>query len=76
MSYTVMGDTVNLASRLEGANKFFHSKIMVSEYTYEEAKDFVEARMLGAVRVVGKAIPVKFTSCWRIRASCRRRRPK
>jgi len=59
LSYTVMGDSVNLASRLEGANKYFHSKIMVSEYTYEEAKDFLEARRLGQIRVVGKAIPVK-----------------
>jgi adenylate cyclase len=59
LSYTVMGDTVNLSSRLESANKFFGSKIMASEFTYDEAKDEVEARFLGRIRVVGKDLPVK-----------------
>ncbi|MCK5106295.1 MAG: hypothetical protein KAQ76_01930, partial [Elusimicrobiales bacterium] len=59
LSYTVLGDTVNLASRLESANKFFGSKIMLSEFTYDEAKDEVEARFLGKIKVIGKALPVK-----------------
>jgi adenylate cyclase len=59
LAYTVIGDEVNLASRLEGANKFFGSHIMVSEAVYEGSKDKAVARELGRVRVVGKDIPIR-----------------
>ncbi len=59
LAYTVIGDEVNLGSRLEGANKFFGSHIMASEAAYDRARTKVAGRELGRVRVVGKAIPIK-----------------
>ena len=57
-NYTCMGDTVNLSSRLEGANKAFGSKILLGPLTYEQAKDRIVAKPLARVQVVGKNEPV------------------
>lgn len=57
--YTVMGDMVNLGSRLEGINKEYASNIIISEFTYEAAKDSMCCRELDWVRVKGKKQPVK-----------------
>ncbi|MFC2088840.1 adenylate/guanylate cyclase domain-containing protein, partial [Calditrichota bacterium] len=57
--YTVMGDHVNLGSRLEGANKFYGTNIMISEYTYEHVKDQFYTRPLDLILVKGKKLPIK-----------------
>jgi class 3 adenylate cyclase len=57
MSYTVMGDTVNLASRLEGANKVYGGRILVSEATIAGAAAAIEVREIDRVVTLGQTRP-------------------
>jgi adenylate cyclase len=57
--YTVVGDTVNLSSRLESLNKAYGTGILVCESTWERARQKLEGREVDVIRVVGKESPVR-----------------
>jgi len=57
--YTVLGDAVNLGSRLEGANKSYLTHILVSEFTYDRVKGEFLCMEIDSVRVKGKTRPVR-----------------
>jgi adenylate cyclase len=58
-SFTVMGDTVNFASRLEGANKAYGTRLLIDGTTHDMAGEAIETREIDLIGVVGRDEPVR-----------------
>jgi adenylate cyclase len=54
MAYTVMGDNVNLGSRLESLNKYYGTNILISDSTFDAVKEMIFCRQLDTIQVKGK----------------------
>ena len=68
MNYTIMGNDVNLAARLEGVNKKYGTWILASESTWSETNEAFLGRRLDRVRVVGINTPVQLYNVMAVRS--------
>lgn len=65
--YTVIGDNVNLASRIESYNQILKTQFLISEYTYEYVKDRVDVVKLSGVSIKGKSKPIDIYEVLRLK---------
>jgi adenylate cyclase len=71
MGYTVVGDPVNLASRVSGLTREHQAEILITQFTYELVKFYVEAEPLGVVSVRGRSDPVAIYRVLGLKAAAR-----
>ncbi|MBQ8887055.1 MAG: adenylate/guanylate cyclase domain-containing protein [Candidatus Gastranaerophilales bacterium] len=67
LEYTVIGDNVNLAYRIEAYNQLLKTQFLISEYTYQFVKDKVEVVKLSQVSIKGKSRPIDIYEVLRIK---------
>lgn len=67
LEYTVIGDNVNLAYRIESYNQLLKTQFLISEYTYEFVKDNVDVVKLSQVSIKGKSAPIDIYEILRIK---------
>ena len=58
LEYTIIGDNVNLAYRIESYNRILKTQFLISEYTYEYVKNIVDVVKLSQVNIKGKSLPL------------------